>query len=37
MSALQRLSSLYFLVGYLGFLSTWLLDLLYMFQVRACV
>ncbi len=32
MAALQRLNTIYFLVGYLGFLATWLLDILYMFQ-----
>lgn len=32
MAALQRLNTIYFLVGYLGFLATWLLDVLYMFQ-----
>ena len=28
MKALQRLNTIYFLIGYLGFLTTWILDLI---------
>lgn len=31
MKALQRLNTLYFLVGYLGFLATWIMDLIHAF------
>jgi hypothetical protein len=30
MRALQRLNSLYFMTGYLGFLSTWIMDIIVM-------
>lgn len=30
--ALQRLNSLYFVIGYLGFLTTWIFDLVILFM-----
>ena len=31
MRALQRLNSIFFMTGYLGFLSTWIMDIIVMF------
>lgn len=35
MRALQRLNTTYFLTGYLGFVATWMCDLILMFVPQA--
>lgn len=37
MKALGRLNTAFFLVGFLGFLTTWILDMIYMFLRKAAV
>lgn len=37
MKALQRLNTVYFLTGYLGFLTTWILSLIAMILGRAAL
>ena len=37
MKALQRINSVYFLAGYLGFLATWILDTIYALLHRSGV